>query len=240
MRTLILSLKFSRGKDCDKIVFGTDIEESRLSFSIKVEHPGPEAYSTMGLKVWSFLKRIYEDYGDDFDWIFVSGDDTFLMVEHLRQYLATLKDEEALYLGQRWVHPERASLPAWTNDLIFNAGAGYVLNRKALKLWYETCSNAYTLYESIQSGEDIAMAECLRRANILPLDTRDKFGAERFHAFSPLETAKTWYRRYVMFECRGFKYFKYLFYIARKIKQTWILQVRFKGWKGENPVYLLP
>jgi hypothetical protein len=174
-------------------VFGTDIEESRLSFSIKVEHPGPETYSTIGLKVWSFLKRIYEDYGDDFDWIFVSGDDTFLMVEHLRQYLATLKDEEALYLGRRWALPERAELPAWTNNLIFNLGAGYVLNRKALKLWYETCSNAYTLYESIQSGEDIAMAECLRRANVLPLDTRDKFGAERFHAFTPSQTAKIRY-----------------------------------------------
>ena len=180
-------------------MFGTDIEESRLSFSIKVEHPGPEAYSTMGVKVWSFLKRVYEDFSEDFEWIFVSGDDTFLMVERLRQYLATLNDEEALYLGHRWIHPEKSWLPAWTHNLIFNAGAGYVLNRKALKLWYETCSDAYTLYESIGSEEGLAMAECLRRANVLPLDTRDKFGAERFHAFTPSQTAKTRYGGYVIF-----------------------------------------
>ena len=197
-------------------MFGTDIEESRLSFSIKVEHPGPEAYSTMGVKVWSFLKRVYEDFSEDFEWIFVSGDDTFLMVERLRQYLATLNDEEALYLGRRWFVSKDS--PVWMQNFTFNSGAGYVLNRRALKLWYETCSDAFTLYKSVKSGEDVAMAECLRRANVLPLDTRDDFGAERFHAYTPSQTAKIRYSAYVMFERRGAwkKSFEYLSRITRK------------------------
>ena len=123
------------GKDCDKIVFMTDIDEFRLSNSIKIEHPGLESYSTMAIKLWSILKRVIEELSEGFDWIYVCGDDTFLMVEHLRQYLKTLPTNgEALYIGRRFQYgPTRTS---WRDGLVFNSGSGYVLNKEALKLWY--------------------------------------------------------------------------------------------------------
>ena len=80
---------------------------------------------------------------------------------------------------------------------MFNSGAGYVLNSKALKLWYETCGDSMEMYEQAGSMEDVAMAECLRKVRVVPVDTRDKFGAERFHAFTPSQTARLRFSAYV-------------------------------------------
>ena len=80
---------------------------------------------------------------------------------------------------------------------MFNSGAGYVLNSKALKLWYETCGDSMEMYEQAGSMEDVVMAECLRKSRVVPVDTRDKFGAERFHAFTPSQTARLRFSAYV-------------------------------------------
>ena len=87
---------------------------------------------------------------------------------------------------------------------MFNSGAGYVLNSKALKLWYETCGDSMEMYEQAGSMEDVAMAECLRKVRVVPVDTRDKFGAERFHAFTPSQTARLRFSAYVEYIRRSF------------------------------------
>ena len=178
----------------------TDIEESRLSSSIKIEHPGPESYNTMAIKLWSILKHVYVELSEGFDWIYICGDDTFLMTEHLRDYLAKLsqgsKDENAMYVGRRFQYgPTRTS---WRHGLVFNSGAGYALNSKALKLWYEACGDSRETYERAKSMEDVVMAECLRKFHVIPLDTRDKSGAERFHAFTPSQAARLRFSVYVL------------------------------------------
>ena len=149
----------------------------------------------MAIKLWSIMKRVYADLSDGFDWIYICGDDTFLMVELLRAYLSTFSTGSPMYIGRRFQYgPTRTS---WRQGLVFNSGAGYVLNSKALKLWYETCGDSMEMYEQAGSMEDVVMAECLRKARVVPVDTRDKFGAERFHAFTPSQTARLRFSAYV-------------------------------------------
>jgi len=52
------------------------------------------------------------------------------------------------------------------------------------------------MYKDLKSMEDVAMAECLRKAQVVPRDTRDKVGAERFHAFTPSQSATLRYSAY--------------------------------------------
>ena len=92
----------TQGKDCDRIVFMTDISDSPFSNSMKIEHPGPESYNTMAIKLWSIMKRVYADLSDGFDWIYICGDDTFLMVELLRAYLSTFSTGSPMYVGRRF------------------------------------------------------------------------------------------------------------------------------------------
>ena len=80
----------------------TDISDSTLSNSMKIEHPGPESYNTMAIKLWSIMKRVYADLSDGFDWIYICGDDTFLMVEMLRAYLSTCSTGSPMYVGRRF------------------------------------------------------------------------------------------------------------------------------------------
>ena len=62
---------------------------------------------------------------DMYDWIFVSGDDTYLLVDSLRAYLRSTAIQSLgsnpLFLGQTW---------SWNRGLVYtHGGGGYVLNR---------------------------------------------------------------------------------------------------------------
>jgi len=76
--------------------------------------------------------------------------------------------------------------PTSTNSIkTYNSGgAGYVLNQHAVKLLsgailQNRCKKMRA------SFEDINVAYCLQRLGILPYDTRDATGKQRFHFFSP-------------------------------------------------------
>ena len=63
--------------------------------------------------------------------------------------------------------------------------------------------------------EDVMVAECFRNgpARLLPADTRDATGAERFHPFTPgqhlsyRKTPNDWYTKYSFDLIEGEKYF---------------------------------
>jgi glycoprotein-N-acetylgalactosamine 3-beta-galactosyltransferase len=131
-----------------------------------------------------------------------SGDDQYVIIEHLRKYLLSPKIKsrndrgEALYLGRRF-----------NNFQEFNTGgAGYVLNRKGLELLMRGFRSTGRPCESHRTSmEDHMVAQCLRSLGIEAFDTRDDEGAERFHAFMPgvvlnyrgeFADAKDWFKSY--------------------------------------------
>jgi hypothetical protein len=151
--------------------------------AVDLPHYGGEAYGNMWQKTRSILAFIYDHYFDEYEYFYLAGDDTHLIVENLRNYLHTLEDERvhsrgtALFLGmQFW----------WSRfSLHYNTGgAGYVLNRQALKELVEktlpTCRP-----DNINSVEDVNTALCLREAGVHANDTADAQGSQRFFHYSP-------------------------------------------------------
>jgi hypothetical protein len=96
--------------------------------SVDVPHLGPEIYDNMWQKTRSILAYMYDNYFDDYEYFYLAGDDTHLIVENLRRYLYTVEQShdvatEPLYMG----------MPYKYRVLYNSGGAGYVLNRVALK-----------------------------------------------------------------------------------------------------------
>lgn len=148
--------------------------------SIDLPHLGPESYDNMWQKTRSILSYMHDYYLDDFDFFFLSGDDTYLIVENLRRTIQWLGDsawEQPLYLGH-WV-------PYGSNGNYFcGGGPGYLLNRKTLELLVR---NVFPICKPrLQtSSEDRILGQCLQTIGIVGNHSVDATGAQRFHGSDP-------------------------------------------------------
>jgi hypothetical protein len=148
--------------------------------SVDVPHYGPEQYDNMWQKTRSILAYMYDNYFDDYEYFYLAGDDTHLIVENLRRYLYTVEQthnvaKEPLYMG----------MPYTYRTILYNSGgAGYVLNRVALKrlvlVAFQICHAKNQV-----SAEDRFVGKCLKSMNIDPLHTVDAQGRQRFLGLHP-------------------------------------------------------
>jgi hypothetical protein len=140
-------------------------------------HEGKEEYDNMWQKTRSILSYMYDHYLDDYDYFYLSGDDTHLIVENLRRFL--YETEQTYDVATK---PIFMGAKIKASGILFNGGgAGYLLNRVALQRLvldaFPTC-----LVHAKQSSEDRFVAMCLQQLNepIFPLDTVDALGQQRF------------------------------------------------------------
>ena len=200
------AIRATYGPECDGLVFmGTEThpEQSEL----QVFHEGPEEYNNMWQKsrsIWAYVAEA-ERRVPEHDWFVIGGDDLYVVVENLRRYVASDEIREAgggpswprpLFLGRRFQQP---------GGTIFNSGgAGYVMNRAALKLLADNLDSP-SCHPSFHSfSEDREVGLCLQTKGVFPYDTKDSAGEERFMPFAPdLHLAyraanykKDWYKEY--------------------------------------------
>ena len=82
-----------------------------------------------------------------------------------------------MFLGRRFQIP---------NGQLFNSGgAGYTLNRAALNLLIANLENEKCRPHQRVFAEDVNVAHCLKVNGVVPYDTRDSAGGERYHPFTP-------------------------------------------------------
>mmetsp|Transcript_31738 Transcript_31738/g.41013 ORF Transcript_31738/g.41013 Transcript_31738/m.41013 type:complete len:200 (+) Transcript_31738:535-1134(+) len=142
--------------------------------------------------MWSY---VYDNYYEKYDWFHIGGDDLYLIVENLRLYLESEEIQLAsnggqylpngseetqtpLFLGRRFA--EGGSM-----DRIFiSGGSGYTMNKATLKtLVVDGLPKCRPHMHTF--SEDVMVANCLRQRNILPYDTKDEAGGERYMPFAP-------------------------------------------------------
>ena len=173
------------GPKCDGFMAASTVTEREVN-AVNIPHEGEEAYENMWQKVRSVWSYVHDHYIDEYEWFYIGGDDLYVIVENLRHYLDSPEiatagggDNSApLYLGRRF---KRGGVE---ESGVFNSGgAGYVLNRAALKLLVGQLPTCHVHTRSF--SEDALVAECLLKAGVVPYDTRDEKGRERFHPFSP-------------------------------------------------------
>jgi glycoprotein-N-acetylgalactosamine 3-beta-galactosyltransferase len=146
--------------------------------AVDLAHLGPETYQHMWQKTRSIMDYLSDHY-QDYDYSYVRGDDTHLILQNVRIHVGHLELQltrnasEPLFSGQ--LTKTRAF------RLYVVGGGGYVLNRSALrKLVNEgmpRCNPRATL-----PAEDRRITKCLMTLGIFPTDAADALGAHRFHS----------------------------------------------------------
>ncbi|CAD6208280.1 GSCOCG00003288001-RA-CDS [Cotesia congregata] len=165
-------------KNCNKVYF----------FSHKVTDSGSDpSIVKLSVKItssWQLLceslHHVWKSLNDSLQWVIVIKDDTMILLENLRYYVAPLDYNDGHYLG----HP----VVLWGQA--YNvAQAGYVLSRGAV----EKVISHFNTHEKCLAGgkywkqEDYYLGKHLAALNIQPSDTRDHKLRDIFHGY-PLQT----------------------------------------------------
>ena len=162
------------GQRCDGFMAASNLTDRRIG-AVNLLHEGPETYGNMWLKVRAMWTYIYEHYLNDFDFFHIGGDDMYLIPENLKRFVSDSKWNQSspLYLGT-------AIADLRSPQYYCGGGAGYTLNRAALRLLVEelfstsACSPHFTT-----SQEDRKIGDCFRSVGIRCLNTQDELGEER-------------------------------------------------------------
>ncbi|KAG7351183.1 hypothetical protein IV203_010543 [Nitzschia inconspicua] len=204
------------GPKCDGFMVGSNKTDPSLG-TVNILHEGPEEYNNIWQKVRSMWSYIYDNYYERYDWFHIGGDDLFLLIENLRLYLeseeiktasnggiylpdGTETTQTPLLLGRRFAYMGDL------NDIFDSGGSGYTMNKAALKLLVTEGFVNYFPHAHTFS-EDTMVAKVLRKMGVLPYDTKDDDGGERYMPFMPGHhwsyrlpkdpmNSKDWYAKY--------------------------------------------
>jgi hypothetical protein len=194
------------GRQCGGLLVFSNVSDPSIP-TFKADQEGPETYNNLWRKFVAIFKLIHDGYLEEFDWFLFSDDDTFIIVENLEAYLSSdeikrkqhvqppLIPPRGLYLGQPLKVDVMKSLwlskrdsPTMKGPYTFNScGSGILLDRVALSALVrafraegDPCGSRTAFLVN-----DVPLAKCFYRLGIVPTDTFDSAGRERFHHKTP-------------------------------------------------------
>jgi hypothetical protein len=158
---------------------------------------GNGQYNGIWQKVRSMIGYIYDNFLEDYDFYFICGDDTYLIMENLKELLmspnfieyAGGKDYPNIVYTGGLTHPQYLAEKHGKDFYYMGGGSGYLINRSTVRALVERvfpiCHN-----ETDRSKEDLYMGLCLRDVlNVTGYDSRDTEGRERFIGVDPIQRA---------------------------------------------------
>ncbi|CAJ0962932.1 unnamed protein product, partial [Mesorhabditis belari] len=132
------------------------------------------------------MKKLYEEKGKSYDWFLKADDDTFVVIENLKEYLKGRSPNEPLYLATMLKYMDH-SLTKRPRDFIYpSGGSGYILSREGLKRFVEVIeeSNGEKCRNTSYLHEDTEVGWCLRSAGVTAIPSVDRQGA---HMMLPID-----------------------------------------------------
>jgi glycoprotein-N-acetylgalactosamine 3-beta-galactosyltransferase len=198
------------GKKCDKLLFMSDVEDLSIP---TVRIMAPPLHETLWQKHREIVRMLVREYTEgDFDWILKCDDDTFVIMENLKQLLLSslvrnLPRDEPAILGHRmtlqWWEMQRPMEPYAEHDplnilellrvkaatsshggLYYTpGGGGYLMNWAYIKKLEASFDEHYCLPNEVVP-DDWAISFCMLHHNVTPIDTRDDRQRERFHQYN--------------------------------------------------------
>lgn len=171
------------GRKCDGLLFASDISNLETGHvHLPSNSPAGFSYDGMVQRTRTILVYLYDNFLGDFDFFHISGDDIFLIVENLKEFLASDKVKEwdgteGKYALLGFIHQHHK----YPNREYLAGGSGYTMSKKMLKAYVEgplqTCDPGRE-----GSQEDVAISECAQKlTEHYFIDSRDAVGAHRYH-----------------------------------------------------------
>lgn len=180
--------------------------------AIDLPHRGPETYNNMWQKVRCMWGYAYDHFLDYYDYFHISGDDSYLVLENMRNYFrgeqvssllkGHIDDLSKLFYSstKRWEYIQKGQRRPllfgaphpFRNRLFPSGGPGYTLNREAVRCLLTKGGPMETvLIENEDPREDVFIASLLERIGVVVSDTRDETGAFRYLRHRPEDIRAT-------------------------------------------------
>jgi hypothetical protein len=186
------------GWRCDGF-YAASTKTDRAIGAVDLPHQGTEEYGNMWQKTRSMMAFMYDYYLEDFDYFLLCGDDTFVILENLRNYLLLLesetdgRDAQPLFIGCAISH----------GGTHYNIGGpGYLLNKSALIRLVEQ-GLPYFFTNNTMSSEDGIMGRMMSVLHVHMIDTSDAANRQRFFHDSLEELGSEshiWLEDYLMYD----------------------------------------
>jgi len=168
------------GRKCDGLLFASDNHSNETGHVLlKSNSRRGFSYKSMIQRVRTMLAYLYDNFLDDYDFFHLSGDDVFMIVENMKEFLASDKVKQWDEVPDQYVF---AGFWMQMGDKFYlGGGSGYTISRKALKAYVEgplqTCETGME-----GSAEDLVlMGICLNNFTSKLIYTADSSGAHRYH-----------------------------------------------------------
>jgi glycoprotein-N-acetylgalactosamine 3-beta-galactosyltransferase len=138
-------IKNTWGRRCNKLLFMSSEHDPEIN-SIALPDM-KEKKSHLWTKTKKSFQLIHDEYLKDYDWILKADDDTFMVMENVREMLYQYRPETALYFGQRMIG--NVSIDG------FMQGGAYILSKKAVQKFvklYKNCRKKDGWAEDLYMG----------------------------------------------------------------------------------------
>lgn len=173
-KTKAKAVRDTWGKRCNKLVFISTLPDESLDvLQVNVTEDRLHLWGKTKLG----LQKVYENYGNDFDWFLKADDDTWIFMENLRHFLYAYSPEMPIYFGCKL----KPYVPQG-----YMSGSGYVLSREAVKRFNdEAIIDDEKCLNGTVGNEDVEIGKCLYNVGVLAGDSRDDINRSRFLPFPP-------------------------------------------------------
>ncbi|KAL5019849.1 hypothetical protein ScPMuIL_002741 [Solemya velum] len=164
-------------KRCNKVLFvSTGSDASPDVLILKIE----ESRAHLTAKTIQSLRHIYDNYVDEYHWFLKADDDSYIVMENLRYLLTHHDHQEPTYMGYHF--------RMFMEQGYMSGGAGYVMSRKALRMFIEEGINHKdeSICPTDGQDEDVNVGRCLEAIGVPPYTTTDRLMKETFHPAGPL------------------------------------------------------
>ena len=183
--TMARAISRTWARRCDGHVFTSTRPDSMLpAFSVG-DFRGKEF---LNLRLQRSLRVVFDKFMSGFDWLYVSDDDTYVIVENLRYFLATFDHNNPHYLG--YAYP--TTHDGKTMYSFAHGGSGYALSRATLRLYIERGLDSKPVL-CPPSGPfpnywaDANLGFCMWRLGLRINSTLDRYGRQRFVKENPID-----------------------------------------------------
>lgn len=184
------------GQQCDGFIGASNLTDHSIG-TIDLPHQGPEEYGNMWQKIRSMWTYAYDHFRNDYDYFYIAGDDTYVLMDHLRLFLKSAQvqrlqdghlDRISRYYAKAGAgqtatlrpRPLLLGQPMMFKRMpVIAGGSGYVFNQAALEMWGRLGADNFRV-DVHDSREDIFMAEFFVEHHVYITDTQDDEGGWRF------------------------------------------------------------
>ncbi|ETV73602.1 hypothetical protein H257_11720 [Aphanomyces astaci] len=202
------AIKATWGRRCNKLLFMSNVEDATIPTVRVVAPPTHEHLWQKHRFALRLLSREFD--AASFDWILKCDDDSYVIIDNLKSLLArhagtpsepvllghrmTLQpwimhhafgDKQHMPLDYRYFLGQVTKATKEQGGLYYTpGGGGYAFNAAYLSAITQVLDEPFCIPNAVVP-DDWAVSFCMLHLQVVPQDTRDGVGRERFHQYSP-------------------------------------------------------